>query len=495
MTNVTPLTPLWAPPGGAFWAGTWRDTGLTHEVRNPGSGDVVGHVADCGPDDVDHAVRAVADAVLAGPAWPLWQRREALRRAAEIVGERADLLATVISSEGTKTIREARREVTRATEVLRLCAEQADRLEGHTVPFDNTPRGVGRFGWYTREPVGVVAAVTPFNDPLNLVAHKLGPALIGGNGVVLKPAEATPLSALALLEALLDAGVPGGRLAVTPGRGANIGSVLLAHPLIDMVSFTGGAETGDRIARTAGAKKTLMELGGVGTVIVLADSNPAAAAEAVVGGAFGNAGQNCLSVQRVFVARDLMADMTRRVEAGASALVVGAQHDEATDVGPMIDLKNAQRVKEWIDDAVAAGATCVTGGRREGTYVHPTVLTSVPRGARLLVEEVFGPVVCLEAFDELDDVVAEVNSLEFGLQSGVFSEDLSKALDLADRLRVGAVMINDTGDFRSDAMPFGGSKRSGVGREGVPFAVEAMTEPKLVAIKRRPEPRAPACGT
>ena len=215
----------------------------------------------------------------------------------------------------------------------------------------------------------------------------------------------------------------------------------------------------------------------------------------MVGGAFGNAGQNCLSVQRVFVARDLMADMTRRVEAGASALVVGAQHDEATDVGPMIDLKNAQRVKEWIDDAVAAGATCVTGGRREGTYVHPTVLTSVPRGARLLVEEVFGPVVCLEAFDELDDVVAEVNSLEFGLQSGVFSEDLSKALDLADRLRVGAVMINDTGDFRIDAMPFGGSKRSGVGREGVPFAVEAMTEPKLVAIKRRPEPRAPACGT
>jgi glyceraldehyde-3-phosphate dehydrogenase (NADP+) len=330
----------------------------------------------------------------------------------------------------------------------------------------------------------VVAAITPFNDPLNLVAHKVAPALIGGNGIVLKPAEQTPLTAPAFIELLLDAGVPADRLAVLTGRGATVGAALVSHPMVDMVSFTGGYATGNAVAATAGAKKTLMELGGNGTVIVLPDADVRRAAVAVVDGAFGNAGQNCLSVQRVFVARELVDELVELIVEHTRRLVIGSKADAQTDVGPLIDEAAAERVETWVDDAIEGGATVHAGAKREGTFYWPTVLTSVPAGARVLTEEIFGPVVSIEPFDSVDAVVTEVNSLDYGLQAGLFTRDLDSALDVAQRLRVGAVMINDTGDFRIDAMPFGGSKRSGVGREGVPFAVDAMTEPKIIAIHR-----------
>ena len=372
----------------------------------------------------------------------------------------------------------------RAVETVRLSAEQAHRLEGATLPFGDTPRGVGRVGWYTREPVGVIGAITPYNDPLNLVAHKLAPALIAGNGIVLKPAEQTPLTALAFVELLLDAGVPGGRLAVLPGRGTTVGAALVGHPLVDMVSFTGGYATGDAVARSAGAKKTLMELGGNGAVIVLPDADVERAAQAVVDGAFGAAGQNCLSVQRVYAAPELVDLFVGLVVERAERLVVGSKSDPATDIGPLIDEAAAARVEAWVTEAVEAGATVRTGGKRDGTFHWPTVLTGVPAGARVLTEEVFGPVVSIQPYRSVDSAVAEVNGSDYGLQAGVFTRDIDSALDVAQRLRVGAVMINDTGDFRIDAMPFGGSKHSGIGREGVPFAVEAMTEPKIVAVHR-----------
>ena len=474
------------PSGGAFWAGRWRSPDAVLEVHDPEDGRLVGTARDCTAGDVDDAVSAVAEAVLNGPAWPVWQRRESLHRAAALLREREADFARLISREGCKTIRGAAAEVQRAVETVRLSAEQADRLEGRTLPFGDTPRGEDRLGWYTREPVGVVAAITPFNDPLNLVAHKLAPALIGGNGVVLKPAEQTPLVALAFLELLLEAGVPADRVAVLPGRGATVGAALVGHPQVDLVSFTGGFATGNAITASAGAKKTMMELGGNGTVVVLPDADVRRAARAVVDGAFGNAGQNCLSVQRVFVARELVDDLVERVVHLTSGLVVGSKADERTDVGPLIDVASTTRVESWVDEAVAGGAAVVVGAKRDGTYYWPTVLASVPVGARVLTEEVFGPVVSIEPFDSVERVVADVNALEYGLQAGVFTRDLDSALDVAQRLRVGAVMINDTGDFRIDAMPFGGSKRSGVGREGVPFAVEAMTEPKIIAIHRTP---------
>ena len=474
------------PASGAFWAGRWRTLRATLEVVDPENGKLVGRVGDCSVSDVDEAVRAVARAVFDGPAWPVWQRREALHRAAVLLVERQDTFAELLCREGSKPIRDAVREVQRAIETVRLSAEQADRLEGRTLPFGDTPRGEHRLGWYTREPVGVVAAITPFNDPLNLVAHKVTPALIGGNGVVLKPAEQTPLVALAFTELLLGAGVPADRIAVLPGRGATVGAALVGHPRVDLISFTGGYTTGNAIAAAAGAKKTVMELGGNGTVLVLPDADVRRAADAIVAGAFGNAGQNCLSVQRVFVARELVDDLVERVVEGTDELVVGSKADSRTDLGPLIDETAAARVESWVDEAVEEGATVHTGAKRDDTYYWPTVLTTVPAGARVLTEEVFGPVVSIEPFDSVDTVVTEVNSLEYGLQAGVFTRDLDSALDVAQRLRVGAVMINDTGDFRIDAMPFGGSKRSGVGREGVPFAVDAMTEPKIIAIHRSP---------
>ena len=472
----------WTAPGRSFWAGEWRSSAATLDVFDPENGRLVGTAADCSAAEVDEAVRAVAQAVLSGREWPIWQRREALHRAAALLQDRREIFIDLLVRESCKPVRDAGREVQRAVETVRLSAEQADRLEGRTLPFGDTPRGENRLGWYTREPVGVVGAITPFNDPLNLVAHKVAPALIGGNGVVLKPAEQTPLIALAFIELLLDAGVPADRVAVLPGRGAAVGSALVSHPRVDMVSFTGGHSTGNAVASGAGAKKTLMELGGNGTVVVLSDADVRRAAEAVVDGAFGNAGQNCLSVQRVFVARELMHELVDLVVERTEHLVVGSKADAGTDIGPLIDEPAAKRVESWVEDAVEAGAEVRTGAKRDGTYYWPTVLTSVPAGSRLLTEEIFGPVLSIEPFDSVDAVVAEVNALEYGLQAGVFTRDLDAALDVAERLRVGAVMINDTGDFRIDAMPFGGSKRSGFGRELADHGIHEFMNIKTVYV-------------
>ncbi|MBA2809592.1 aldehyde dehydrogenase family protein [Streptomyces sp. KM273126] len=482
---VRPLT--WQPPGGAMWSGRWVDGTASFPVHDPEDGSLLGYVTDATEAEVEEAVRAVA-AAAHGTHWPAWERREALTAAAALVLERRELLIGIISRESSKTVREAGSEIFRAAETLRLSAAQAGHLTGETLPFADTPRGEGRLGWYTREPVGVVAAITPFNDPLNLVAHKLGPALVAGNGVVLKPAERTPLTALAFAQILLDAGVPADRFAVVPGSGSRAGRALAGHPLVDLVSFTGGPGTGDAVARAAGAKKTLMELGGNNAVLVLADADWRLAARAVVEGAFGVAGQNCLSVQRVFVAAPLARRFIEQVAAGARALRVGSKSDPRTDVGPLIHEREAIRVGEWVEEALQGGAVARAGCRREGAYYWPSVLTGVPEHARLMTEEIFGPVVTIHSFATIDEAVTRTNATPYGLQAGVFTRDLDQAVTIAERLRVGAVMVNDSSDFRIDAMPFGGPKRSGVGREGIRSAVEAMTEPKVVAIRQQSVP-------
>ena len=372
--------PTWTPPGGADWAGRWHTTPQTIEVLDPEDGTVVGVVADCTTADVDVSVRSVAEATLSSARWPVWQRREALHCAAALLSERQRLFADLLSREGCKPIRAAAQEVQRAVETVRLSAEQANRLRAMNRAICRHSRAATRLGWYTREPVGVVAAITPFNDPLNLIAHKVGPALIGGNGVVLKPAEHTPLTALAFVQLLLDAGVRADRLAVLPGRGASIGAALVSHPLVDLVSFTGGYDTGNAVARAAGAKKTLMELGGNGAVIMLPDADVPLAAGAIVDGAFGNAGQNCLSVQRVFVAADRFQETVDIVVQRTETLVVGSKTDQRTEVGPMIDEAAAERVERWVEKG-SSGATVHTGAKRDGTFYWPTVLTGVPAGA------------------------------------------------------------------------------------------------------------------
>ena len=471
-------------PGGAFLEGQWQTHGLELPVRNPENGQILALVCVSTPEEVRAAIGHIEEHLAAGD-WALRSRREALELASRLLLERAGQFAALIASEASKTIREAEREVARAAETLRLSAAAASMLAGQTLDFEDSLAAPGTIGWYQRKPVGLVAAITPFNDPLNLVAHKLGPALIAGNGVVLKPSARTPLSGLALVDLLLEAGVPSGRIAAVVS-GPGVSEALTTDPRIDLISFTGDPRTADRIAAAAGAKKIVSELGGNNPTIVCADADPARAAEAIVAGAFGVAGQNCLSVQRVYIHESLFDDVVDQVARGAAALTVGPKLDRATDVGPLISEDEARRVEEWVHEAEVAGATVHVGGRRHGAFYYPTVLTGVPGHCRVLSEEVFGPVVTLVPFTDPAEAIAAANDSEYGLQAGVFTRSVDTALALAEKLHVGAVVINQTSDVRIDSMPFGGFKKSGVGREGVTFAVLEMTEPKNIIITLDP---------
>ncbi len=468
-------------PGGGYTGVHWITDGLDLVVTDPEDDSPIAHVHPADPQEMSDAVTTVA-AGLREP-WELWQRRETLERASALLRDEHERIARILSAESSKTITEARREASRAAETLRLSAAAAPLLEGETLPLSDSARGSGRIGWNRREPLGVVAAITPFNDPLNLVAHKVGPGLIAGNAIVLKPAVTTPLSALALVDVLLRAGMPADRMAVLVGT-REASSVLVSDPRVAAVSFTGGPATGDVLARLAGARKILMELGGNNAVVVCADGDVAEASAAVVDGAFGVAGQNCLSVQRVFAHESVYDELVSRVVDGAERLRVGSKRDAETDVGPLITEREARRVEDWVHEAVASGAVVRAGGTRRGAFYDPTVLVDVPEDARVMREEVFGPVVSIMSFTDLDEALGRVDDTEFGMQAGVYTSSLETALHAAERLHVGSVLINDTSDFRIDAMPFGGPKRSGVGREGVASAVRELSEPKNVIINR-----------
>ena len=468
-------------PGGAFLEGRWETADRILEVRDPEDGLLLGTVCSSTPQDVRRAVAFIFRHLLEDD-WALRERREALERAAVLLANQGERFAEIIAAESSKTITEAEREVRRCIETLRLSAAASSELVGETLAFEDSMAGANKIGWYNRKPVGIIAAITPFNDPLNLVAHKLGPALIGGNGVVLKPSGRTPLTGLAFIQLLLEAGVPDGRLAAIVS-GPGVSEAIVTDPQVDLISFTGGPKTADRIAAAAGAKKILSELGGNNATIVCADADADAAADAVVAGAFGVAGQNCLSVQRVYVHISLFDQVLEKVVAGTRALRVGAKFDRTTDVGPLITEAEARRVEEWVDEAKALGATLHVGGQRRGAFYQPTVLTDVPADALVISEEVFGPVVSIMPFIQIADAIHATNDSDYGLQAGVFTESIELALAIADKLHVGAVVINETSDVRIDSMPFGGFKKSGVGREGVKHAVREMTEPKSTIIK------------
>jgi glyceraldehyde-3-phosphate dehydrogenase (NADP+) len=466
--------------GGALIDGVWQRHDLTLPVSDPEDGRIIGYVADSTAADVHAAVSGVVDS-LATEEWPLWARSQALHQAALLLEEEALRFARIIAAEGVKTVREAEREVGRCVETLRLSAEAGSFLNGETIPFAGSRNGANRIGWFTREPVGVVAALTSFNDPLNLVAHKLGPALIAGNGVVLKPSDHTPLTSLAFAELLLTAGVPRRRVAVVCGRAA-AGQALVTDPRVALVSFTGGPATAAKITAAAGPRKILMELGGNNATIICADAELSDAVPAVVDGAFGVAGQNCLSVQRVYVHASLYEEFLSQTVASTRRLQVGSKRSPQTDLGPLVSESAAERVEEWVGKAVADGARVLAGGVRRGAFYEPTVLADVPEGATVLTEEIFGPVVSVIPFESLDDAIAAANDSEFALQAGVFTRSVETAFAVSSRLVAGAVVVNGTSDLRVDSMPFGGFKKSGVGREGVRYAVEAMTEPKNTII-------------
>jgi glyceraldehyde-3-phosphate dehydrogenase (NADP+) len=460
--------------------GEWRSRDEVIEVRNPFDGRLVdavprGRAADV-HDAIAAAVRAVAE------PWPVHVRCEVLTRAAARIDADLDGYARTIALEGSKTIREARREPVRCATLLRLAAEEGRRLAGETLPFDSRVGSENRVGYYFRFPAGVVGAITPFNDPLAMACHKAGPALAGGNAVVLKPGTATPLSALRLARDLVESGLPQGRLNVVTGHGGELGDAIVGDPRVRVVTFTGGVETGLRITRAAGIKKLCMELGSNSPVIVMPDADLDRAVPAVAAGAFAQAGQNCLGVQRVFVLQDCYEAFRDRFVAHVRALKAGSSMDETTDVCAMITAAQAERVEGWVREAERGGAAVLAGGRREGALVWPTVLESVPEGARLDCDEVYGPVVSLYRVASLDEAIARANKVDYGLHAAIFTENLRWAFQAIRGLHVGAVIVNDSTDYRLDVMPFGGTKLSGIGREGIRFALQEMTETRVVCF-------------
>jgi glyceraldehyde-3-phosphate dehydrogenase (NADP+) len=462
--------------------GRWVDRERRIEVRDPFDDSVIDTVPLASPDDVERALEAAERGARRARRMPAHERARILDGAAREVTQDAERLATLIAREGSKTIREARKEVARAANTLALSAEEAKRLSGATVPFDSFPGGERRRGWFERMPVGIVAAVTPFNDPLNMVAHKLGPALAAGNATILKPATATPLSALALAEILLRHGAPGETLQVLTGNGEEIGGRLIGDPRVAMVSFTGGSEAGAAVARRAGVKKLAMELGSNSPVIVWRDADLEEAVASCVSGSFWAAGQNCIGVQRLLVHRDLYADFRDLFVERTERYLIGDKLREKTDMGPMIDEAEARRVESWVERAAGDGATVLTGGGRDGTLMQPTVLEGVPESAAIHCREVFGPTVNLYPVDDLGAAIDAANALPFGLHAAIFTRDVEVAFRAVRDLECGGVMVNDSTDYRLDSMPFGGVKGSGLGREGVAFAVREMTEPKVVCF-------------
>jgi glyceraldehyde-3-phosphate dehydrogenase (NADP+) len=465
---------------GLLIGGDWISRSSTFEVRNPFDGERIAAVANATADDARAAV-GCADAALRID-FPLHARCDVLMRLASRIEARQDEYALAIAREGSKTIREARREPPRAATILRLAADEARRLSGETLPFDSRVGSENRVGYYFRFPVGVVGAITPFNDPLAVLTHKVAPALAVGNAVVLKPASATPLSALRFAEDAIAAGLPPGRLNVVTGSGAELGPAIVAEPRVRLVSFTGGVATGAQIAHAAGLKKLSMELGSNSPAIVQPDARLDAAVSAIAAGAFAQAGQNCLGVQRVFVHDQVYERFRRSFVEHTSRLKAGSSLDDSVDVCAMISEREAARVESWIREALDAGARLLVGGRRDGAVVWPTVVENVPPGARLDRDEAYGPVVGLYRTRSLDEAIERANAVDYGLHAAIFTESLRDAFTAVRGLSAGAVIVNDSTDYRLDIMPFGGVKRSGIGREGIRFAVQEMTETRVVCL-------------
>ncbi len=462
--------------------GKWVEKKKTIPVTDPFDGSLVDTVPEADEDDVKIALSSAVKGFEEISVLPVHKRASILYKTVELLEEKKQELATLIARESSKTINEAEGEVGRCINTLRVSAEESKRILGETIPFDSFPGGEQKHGYYYRFPIGIILAITPFNDPLNLVAHKLGPALAAGNAVILKPATVTPLSALKLAELLVNAGLPPKALQVLTGRGHVLGKSLITDDRVRMVSFTGGVEAGEKIAKMTGIKKIGMELGSNSPVIVWKDANLKNAVSSCVSGAFWAAGQNCIGVQRVYVHEEIYDEFKNDFIKKTKTYKIGNKLEKDCDMGPLITEKEAKRVEKWIKDAENKGSSILCGGKRKGTIVEPTVLEKVPDEALMHKEEVFGPVVNLYEIDDFDDAIKKANSLNYGLHAAVFTKDVNLAFKAIKNLDCGSVIINDSTDYRLDSMPFGGVKHSGIGREGIKFSLMEMTEPKVVCF-------------
>lgn len=469
---------------GVLVQGEWRRTGQTADVRSPYDGQLVARVDMAGPTEVEAAIAAAARAFATTRRLPSWQRAEVLEKTAAGLASRHEEFARTIALEAGKPIRTARQEVSRAIFVFRVAAEEAKRIYGEIVPLDWLPGMEGRVAHIQRVPLGPVVGITPFNFPLNLVAHKVAPALAAGNPIIVRPASQTPVTALKLGEVVLAAGWPPEGFAVTPS------SVRDAAPLVEdarirKLSFTGSPAVGWSLKARAGQKKVTLELGGNAGVIIHHDADLPYAAERVTWGGFSYAGQSCISVQRVYAHADIHGAFLDKFLPRVQALNVGDPLNEATDVGPMIDLKSAEEIDHWLTEALARGARVLVGGQRSGNLWQPTVLSDLHEDMRVSCQEVFAPLVGVYSYTDFDSAIRAVDHSEFGLQAGLFTKDWNLMQAAFATIEVGGLMINDVSTFRIDHMPYGGTKSSGEGREGVRYAIEEMTALKLMTFNQR----------
>ena len=452
-------------------------------VINPFDGAEVGAVANIPPEDAQAILQTAKEGARTCRALSRHERARVLDACALLVERDQAAFAELIVAEVGKTIRQAAKEVLRCINTLRLSADEARRSAGEVIPFDAYAGSENRQGWFTREPLGVIVAITPYNDPLNLAAHKLGPAIAGGNAVILKPSELAPLSGIKLVSYLVAAGLPPDVVSVATG-GAALGEALVSARDVRMISFTGGFVTGEKIARSAGLKKLAMDLGGNAPVIVLGDCKLEDAVASCISGAFWAAGQNCIGTQRLLVHSSIYEEFKRRFVEGTRLLKAGNPALADTDVGPMISGQAVVRAKAVVDAALRQGATLLCGNTLDGAVYAPTVLENISFDSALWQQEVFGPVVVLQPIDTFEEAISLANEPDYSLHAGIFTNDLDTALRAAQALEASGVMINDSSDYRFDAMPFGGFKYGSLGREGVRFAYEEMTQSKVVCIRR-----------
>jgi acyl-CoA reductase-like NAD-dependent aldehyde dehydrogenase len=470
-----------APERKLLIDGEWLETGEWIEVTSPYDGELVGRVAKAGAAEARRAVDAAASAMR--DPLPAHERAAILDRVAAQLADRAEEAARTIAGEAGKPIKAARVEAARAVSTFTMAAVEARKLAGDVVPMDAAPAGAGKLAFTLREPIGVVAAISPFNFPLNLVAHKIAPALAAGCAVVAKPASQTPLSALFLAELEKEAGLPPGWLNVVCGGSSEIGDVLVEDERVRLISFTGSVPVGWGLRERAPRKRVNLELGNATPVIVAADADLEDAASRLAANAFSFAGQSCISVQRIYVERSAYDAFLERFLPEVDALKLGDPVDDQTDVGPLISEKDRDRVLEWIDEAKGLGADVLTGGTIEEGLLRPTVLAGAPPKAKVSCEEVFGPLCTVTPYDDVDDAIALANGTRFGLQAGVFASDVKTALAVARRLEFGGVTVNEAPTFRADQMPYGGVKDSGNTREGPAYAIREMTEERLVVLQ------------
>jgi acyl-CoA reductase-like NAD-dependent aldehyde dehydrogenase len=451
------------------------------EIRSPYDQQVVGVVSYASARDVEEAIARAASAFETTRRLPSYARAEVCRRVASELTARKEELAELITLEAGKPIRDARTEVTRAITTFTVAAEEAKRMGGELLPLDWLSGSENRWAIVRRFPIGPILGITPFNFPLNLVAHKVAPALASGNPIIIKPAPQTPLSALRLGEIVHHAGWPDGGISVLPCSN-DVAGQMLADERIRMLSFTGSAEVGWMLKARVPKKKVVLELGGNAAVIVHEDADLDYAARRSVQGGFGYAGQTCISVQRIYVHESVAEPFLTRVLDGVRNLIVGDPREETTDVGPMISVTAAERAERWIREAVEAGAKVLVGGERSGAFLMPTVLTDVTPEMKVSCEEVFAPVVVVSRYADFEEAIRQVNASRYGLQAGVFTRDVKRIFRAYEAIDVGGLIINDVPTYRADHMPYGGVKESGFGREGVRYAIEEMTEPRILVM-------------